>query len=861
MIKKCVQYWSHVAFSVLFAFGLLTSAKGEALRPPSVPLVTCDPYFSIWSPADKLTDTDTTHWTGKPQRLTSLVRIDGKTFRIMGTAPADIPALSQSNLQVLPTRTIYTFEGRGIRLTFTFMTADLPDDVDLLSRPVTYLTWQAASTDGQEHKVSVYFDASSEIAVNQPQQAVNFQNADASGIKAWSVGSAEQPVLEKKGDDLRIDWGYFYVAAPKNRQSKLTANTADLARSGFINNCRLPQPAAAALLQHNDRNDSVIAFLADLGAVREQAVSCHLILAYDDLYSIQYMKHNLRPYWRRNGWEASDLLQAAARDYPSLQKRCVAFDDELMENLRQVGGENYAELGALAYRQCFAAGKFVADANGQPMFFCKENHSNGCISTSDVFYPMSPQFLLFGPTLAKSFIVPFMNYAASDRWKFPFAPHDLGTYPQANGQVYGGGEVSAVDQMPVEESGNLLCLFCTVAEMEGNTEFANLYWKQLQQWADYLKKKGFDPENQLCTDDFAGHLAHNVNLSAKTICALGAYAKLCEMRGDTAEATEYSQLAHEFAQRWVQEADDGDHFRLAFDRPGTWSQKYNLVWDKILGLNLFPEEVTQKEMSYYKKMENQYGLPLDYRQTYTKLDWTLWTATLTQNRDDFEDLASHVVDFLNTTPDRTPMSDWYQTKTAQRVGFDARPVVGGVFLQMLYNKTVWQKYASRDQTKAANWAAMPSLPKITVVLPAADKQPAIWSYTITRPADNWMKPGFDDASWDQGKSGFGTPGTPGSVIGTIWSTDDIWLRREINLSPATYDDLEGWLHHDEDAEVYINGVLALKTSGYIVNYDVFPLTAEGKAALKPGRNLIAIHCHQTIGGQYVDFGLVDVQTN
>jgi hypothetical protein len=440
-----------------------------------------------------LTDTDTTHWTGKPQRLTSLVQIDGKTFRVMGAAPANIPVLPQANLQVLPTRTIYTFDGAGIRLTLTFMTADLPDDVDLLSRPVTYLTWQAESTDGQEHKVSVYFDASSEIAVNQPQQAVNFQNADTSGVKAWSVGTVEQPVLEKKGDDVRIDWGYFYVAAPKEGRSELTANSADLARSSFINDGHLPAPAGPSLLQHNDRNDSVIAFVANLGAVREKAVSCHLILAYDDLYSIQYMKHNLRPYWRRNGWEASDLLQAAARDYSSLRKRCAAFDDELMGDLREAGGDDYAELGALAYRQCFAAGKFVADANGQPMFFCKENHSNGCISTSDVFYPMSPQFLLFGPTLAKSFIVPFMNYAASDRWKFTFAPHDLGTYPQANGQVYGGGEISATDQMPVEESGNLLLLFCAVAEMEGNTEFADLYWKQLQEWANYLKKKGFDP--------------------------------------------------------------------------------------------------------------------------------------------------------------------------------------------------------------------------------------------------------------------------------------------------------------------------------------------------------------------------------
>jgi len=858
MFKTFLRHRFRWASWILF-ISMATSVNAKTFRPPAVPLVACDPYFSIWSAADKLTDTDTTHWTGKPQRLTSLVRIDGKTFRVMGASPQNLPALSQSSLTVLPTRTIYTFDDAGIQLTLTFMTADLPGNVDLVSRPVTYLTWQAQSTDGKAHDVSVYFDASSEIAVNVPKQAVNFQKADSAKVKAWSVGTVEQPVLVEKGDDVRIDWGYFYVAVPDSERADLTANSENATESQFMGNGDLPAPADTASLQHNDRNDTVIAFAANLGSVRKKPVSCHLILAYDDLYSIQYMRHNLRPYWRRNGWQAADLLQAAAKDYPSLQKRCASFDNELMNDLRKAGGENYAELAALAYRQCFAAGTFVADDNGQPMFFCKENHSNGCICTSDVFYPMSPQFLLFGPTLAKSFMVPFMNYAASDRWKFPFAPHDLGTYPQANGQVYGGGETSATDQMPVEESGNLLLLFCAVAEMEGNANFANSYWTVLQQWANYLKDKGFDPENQLCTDDFAGHLAHNVNLSAKTICALGAYAKLCEMRGDTAEAAEYSQLACQYAQRWATEADDGDHFRLAFNKAGTWSQKYNLVWDRILGLNLFPPAVAEKEISFYKTRENQYGLPLDDRETYTKLDWTLWTATLTQNRQDFADLVNLVVAYLNATSDRTPMSDWYQTKTARKVGFDARPVVGGVFLQMLYDKPDWQKYTAQDQTRASKWAALPGMAKINVVLPAADRQPATWSYTMAAPEDDWMKPGFDDSSWKQGKSGFGTRGTPGAVIGTVWRTDDIWLRREFNWTPATYDDLQAWLHHDEDAEVYINGVLALRVNGFIVNYDTFPLTPEAKAALKPGKNVIAVHCHQTTGGQYIDFGLVDVQ--
>jgi len=770
----------------------------------------------------------------------------------MGKESPDEPALPQTNIEVLPTRSIYTFEGEGIHLTLTFMTPMLPEEVDLLARPVTYLTWEARATDGKEHEVSFGLTAHGEIAANTLNQVATHQEEHIPGLAAFKIGTEEQPILGKKGDDLRIDWGHLYLAAPDSEELSACHSWADRTNKP-PRDYRLPGSAAEVQMQMQF-------ILSRRAKLDNKPVSRWLMLAYDDEFSIQYMRKNLRPYWRRNGWEAADLLKTAAADYEPLKKRCEAFDTELMTDLRNAGGEHYARLAALAYRQCFAAGKFVADANGQPLQFCKENHSNGCIGTSDVFYPMAPQFLLFGPTLAKSFLVPFMNYAASERWKFSFAPHDLGTYPHANGQVYGGGERTERNQMPVEESGNLLILMAAIAEMEGKANFAGLYWKQLEQWAEYLKAKGFDPENQLCTDDFAGHLAHNVNLSAKAICGLGAFGELCELRGDKAKADDYFKLAREFAQRWVKEADDGDHFRLAFDRPGTWSQKYNLMWDRILGLNLFPAEVARKEMNYYKKIQNKYGLPLDNRENYTKLDWITWTATLTQNRADFEALIDPVYTFLNETPDRSPMTDWYQTKTAKKVGFTARPVVGGVFAQLLYDKAVWQKWAGRDQTKASNWAPIPPAPKLTSVVPAADKHAEKWRYTTSPPATNWANENFDASTWKEGWSGFGTHGTPGAIVGTVWNTSNIWLRREVEIPADKLHDLQLWLHHDDDAEIYVNSSLVLKTTGWMTAYDTVPLTETGKRAFKPGKNLLAVHCRQTSGGQYVDLGLVDVET-
>ena len=317
---------------------------------------------------------------------------------------------------------------------------------------------------------------------------------------------------------------------------------------------------------------------------------------------------------------------------PALTGRCEAFDRELMADLTAAGGVRYARMAALAYRQTLAGCGLAADANKQPMLFPKENSSNGCVATVDVIYPAAPQFLLMGPTYAKALVAPAMVYSTSPRWKFPFAPHDVGTYPQANGQVYGGGEDSKneADMMPVEESANLILLCDAIARMDGNPGFASKWWPQLTRWEAYLEKYGEDPENQLCTDDFMGHLAHNANLSVKAILAIAAYGDLCRMRGDAASAAKYQALARDNARHWMKMAGDGDHYRIAFDKPNTWSQKYNLVWDKLLGLDIFPPEVARQEVAYYKKVLQRYGVPLDSRTRLTKADWCLWIATLAE---------------------------------------------------------------------------------------------------------------------------------------------------------------------------------------------------------------------------------------
>jgi hypothetical protein len=661
-----------------------------------------DPYFSIWSAADRLTDVGTTHWTGKPNSLSLAVRIDGRVYSLTGAvgrggrgAPA-ANALAQTRLEVLPTRTIYEFSGAGVNVALTFLTPALPDDLEVLSRPLTYVTWTIGSSDGQEHQAAVSFEAGSDLVVNTSDQPVWAARYQVDGQPALRMGSREQPVLAKRGDDLRIDWGYLYLAADKPEGVTQAIATRPQARAAFASTGRMPDSDDFSDGAAGGRApQTVLALAMDFGKIASQPVSRYLTIAYDDLYSIEYFERRERPWWRRNGADAAELLRMGRRDRDALAEKSRAFDDQLMTDLREAGGEKYARLASLAYRQTLAAHKLVADADGTAMFFPKENFSNGCIATVDVIYPSSPFTLLFNPRLLRAQLQPVLEYAHMQRWRWPFAPHDLGTYPQANGQVYGGGERTEENQMPVEESGNMLIMLAALAKVEGNADFAAKYWPELTKWAGYLKEKGLDPENQLSTDDFAGHLAHNANLSIKAILALGSYGLLAEMTGRKDVAAEYRRTAQDFVRKWLELAREGDHYRLAFDAAGTWSQKYNLVWDKVLDLNLFPPEVARREIAFYLTKQNRYGLPLDNRRAYTKLDWILWTATLAESQSDFEKIVAPAYQFANDSESRVPLSDWYDTVTAKQQGFQARSVVGGLFVKMLADPALWKKYAGR----------------------------------------------------------------------------------------------------------------------------------------------------------------------
>jgi hypothetical protein len=815
--------------SLFFCLLISQCVLAQVEKMPAYPLITHNPYFSIWSFSDELNTSTTMHWTGSNQSLLGLIKVDGKTYRFLGkeekslqtvlpaadekpyeckyteTRPTEgwmnatfddskwakgaapfsddkkqaktvwsgkdiwmrrtftltdthlnklylklhhddnvevylneqliytcqcwngkpenfpiddvvknslkkgknvlavhcantaggawldaglsmepqetgksreISLAEQKSVNVNATQTIYQFTCGAVDLRLCFTSPLLINNLDVLSRPVSYVSFKVKANDDNPHEVQLYFGASTDLAVNTPVQGVIAQRYTSGSLSLLKAGTKEQPILQKKGDDLRIDWGYVYVAAPLSQQAKQTITGAGESVKEFTGNItRSAKPANTT-----QGKQLMLNTVFSLGKVGRKEQERLVLVGYDDLYAIQYFHQNLKPWWKlQPGATIEKVLSQSFTGYQKVLAQCEDLNNTIYNDAVQAGGETYAKLCIMAYRQSIAAHSLVKSPQGDILFLSKENFSNGCINTVDVTYPSAPLYLAYNPELLKGMLNGIFYFSESGKYTKPYAAHDLGTYPLANGQVYGEG-------MPVEESGNLVLLTAAIAKAEGNADYARRHWKLVTAWADYLSKEGLDPAEQLCTDDFAGHLARNANLSVKAIVGVGSYAMMADMLGEKATAVKYKALAKDMAASWLRLADAGDHYALTFNDKNTWSQKYNLVWDKLLGLHLFPESVYQKEIAYYLTKQLDFGLPLDSRKTYTKSDWIVWTSTLAANRQDFEALINPVYKYATETPTRVPLSDWHETTDGKQVGFQARSVVGGYFIKVLSQK-------------------------------------------------------------------------------------------------------------------------------------------------------------------------------
>ncbi len=625
------------------------------LRAPAIPLITVDPYFSIWSPDENINFAPTEMWSGKQKSILGTVTIDDEKYLFLGYHK-DILKINQISLEIDALSTTAVFENEKITLVAKFTSPLLPDDYNLLTRPVSYLEISYSSKDGKPHNVEIDIGVSEDLCLDTPWQndIVAEETKFTNNLKGMHMGNIEQKPLNKSGDDIGIDWGYVHLAV---KGENTRTYSADIDSKTFIHCVCTPSESENVLF----------------------------LFAYDDVESIEYFKNPLKSYWNKDGKTIVEAIEEASNEYNALLPRCNEFSKKLYTDAFEAGGEKYAEILTLAYRQVIAAHKLVPDQNGDILFISKECWSNGCAATVDVSYPSTPMFLLYNPELVKGMMRPIYKYALSDAWEFDFAPHDAGQYPLVNGQVYGENQLKY--QMPVEECGNMLVMEANVALATNDVSFAASHIEILEKWSKYLIDYGTDPGNQLCTDDFAGHLAHNCNLSLKAIMGLQGMSIIMKMLGNSEKAQFYRLEAEKMAETWLKTAvnEDGTT-RLAFDQPDSFSMKYNMVWDKVWKTGLFTQEFMDNELQDNKKHFNKYGLPLDSRADYTKSDWLVWVASMASDKETFEEFIEPLWNAYNESPSRAPLTDWYDTKSGRMVGFRHRTVQGGLFMRVLMEK-------------------------------------------------------------------------------------------------------------------------------------------------------------------------------
>ena len=581
---------------------------------------------------------------------------------------------TQKSIDVLATNTYYTFVCGPVELDLVFTAPMLIDDYDLLSAPVNYISYQVRSTDGRAHDAQLLLTASPLIAVNKAAQPTVTTQEEHRGVTYLKTGTIEQPILAKTGDGICIDWGYLYLP---NINGDVAITHDELLRKTFTTTGRLPEGERRVAASKPEEMPT-LAYRHDFGRVTQ--ASSYALIGYDEIEDIEYFYKRYKGYWAHEGAVSIfDMMQRMNREYSGIMKRCRQLDKTIYDDAFAAGNKQYADILSACYRHVIAAHKLFRDDEGNLLFFSKENNSNGCVNTVDLTYPEAPLFLCYNPELQKAMMTSIFEYSYSGRWTKPFAAHDLGQYPKANGQVYGG-------DMPLEEAGNMITLAAMLCLIDGNTGYVDKYWDIITTWANYLSDNGQDPTNQLCTDDFAGHWAHNTNLSVKAIMGVAGYALMAQLKGLDDVYNKYMNRAREMAVKWEQDAREGDHYRLAFDRPDTWSQKYNMVWDKLWKLNLFPNGAMEREVKYYLTKQNRYGLPLDIRRDYTKSDWIMWTAAMSKDKKTFVKFVEPLYNYMNETESRVPTSDWYDTKTALMVGFKARSVIAGHWMRVLAEK-------------------------------------------------------------------------------------------------------------------------------------------------------------------------------
>ena len=658
---------------------------------PAYPLWLIDPMFSVWSKSNTLNGGDTVFWAGQSHRAYGFIRYDGETYCFMGRRD-DARTLEQTDVTVSAFATEYVFRADKFTFTVRFLSPLPPDDLRLLSCPVCFTDYEIVPNGKLPADFSVAIALDEDFCYNEQRARVVGGVLPLEGCEAAFFTRYRNMVLSDTSDTVAPDWGSTYLCGEE---------------SFFVTETALSRYLAEGKAEYIRRDNERSCILA-LNRTQKGSFT----VAFDDFVSVFYFGEWLKGYYFEDGDTIVDAILWARSKHDAIAAQCETFDRTLRSDCDRVG-KGYYTLACAALRQSVAAHKLVKNKKGKLLFLSKECDSNGCIGTVDVSYPSIPLYLLYNPELVVAMMNGICDFARKPVWTYDFAPHDVGTYPWCCGQSYSVGKqddkyscgmnrpgdvpntkqmlylrpaasnvYSPVEQMPVEECGNMLIMTAAALTAGADIRFAEENFDLLRVWVTYLERYGLQPDNQLCTDDFAGHLSNNINLAIKALVGIESFSIVAGRLQRMALAAEYRKKAEAFATALKRLAGDGI-WPLAYGKEGTYSLKYNILFDKLFGFELVGQDVCERETAYYLTKNNRYGVPLDTRESYTKSDWILWTAALTDDPQKAEALYAPILLYLAESPSRVPFGDWYGTEKGEIMHFMNRSVQGGIFAPLL----------------------------------------------------------------------------------------------------------------------------------------------------------------------------------
>ncbi len=661
---------------------------GATLRPPAVPLAVRDPYVSAWLCATELAGAWASGWGAAPMSVCGLCRVDGRTYVWCGAPElpgVELHRMTQTALEVTPTRSIFTMDGGGVRLVAEWLSPVEPGDPRLQSVPLALLTVAVSATDGKQHAVEVCCDIAGEWASWIDSDKIVWQTSQTAS-RHWAIQLDRQDPLTERNE--MAAWGSaVFSTTTAGAGVSFESGGSITVRAGFVSTGKLAGTVDSRFRAIHD-DTPVFALAHDLGSVAKNPTEVRWSVGHFEAPAVQYLGQPLEPLWKAYwpSWESvvDDFLDSAA----TARSRAAALDAEVTAAAHRVGGPNQAALCALALRQAYGACQLVSGPDGQPWAFLKELSSDDDVSTVDVIFDSCPVWLHLDPGYLAMLLEPVLVYADSGQWGEDYAPHGLGFWPVAAGNPTGASS----EPMPVEDSGALLVMaaaFASRIPADEARSFLGRYQALWARWADLLVTQLPSPPRQLTTVDYLGASAGNTNLAILGIVGLAAAATIAGLLGDETSARTWSAQAKDFASQWATLAMDRSGLHLDGDigEAGSWSDLYNAFWDRALGTDLVPRAVAATQATWYRSHLDQFGLRIESATpTLARLDQQLQTAAWLYDYPVGPEMLEILARYVDHTGYLAPLPDTYDPQTGTRgpkFNWRARPVVGAAFSRLL----------------------------------------------------------------------------------------------------------------------------------------------------------------------------------